>query len=230
MSSAQELSIPQYLREHYWWAYVHPRAMRVWDRTWLTNLILYGNFSRLRDLTLGAMGDLSGRTLQIACCYGDLTPRLAARAAAQGGALDVIDIVPEQLAALRRKLSPEAAAATRLMRMDAAALGVPDATYDRVLVFFLFHEQPADVRRRTLSEALRVVKPHGTVVICDFARPTRWNPIRLWLPLLGILEPFAHDLWARELNDLMPEEMAQRQWTRTTYFGGLFQLLVGTRI
>ena len=69
--------VPYYLKTHYWWAYVHPRAVKIFERQWLTNLILWGNYGRLRDAALGELGEsLPGRTLQVACVYGDLTCRV----------------------------------------------------------------------------------------------------------------------------------------------------------
>ena len=44
--------MPLYLEQTYWWAYVHPNAVRVFERQWLVNLILWGNYSRLRDAAL----------------------------------------------------------------------------------------------------------------------------------------------------------------------------------
>ena len=72
--------VPEYLSEHYWWSYVHPRAVRVFERPWLVNLILWGKYVTMRDAAVAELGEtLPGRTLQVACVYGDLTPRLAAR-------------------------------------------------------------------------------------------------------------------------------------------------------
>lgn len=34
------VAIPGYLLRTYWWAYVHPLAVRVFERQWLVNLIL----------------------------------------------------------------------------------------------------------------------------------------------------------------------------------------------
>src|ERR1700693_1985914 len=31
-------TVPPYLLKNYWWAYVHPRAVRFWERQWLINL------------------------------------------------------------------------------------------------------------------------------------------------------------------------------------------------
>ena len=150
--------VPDYLSTHYWWAYIHPKAVKLFERQWLVNLILWGNYARLRDAALAEMGELlSGRTLQVACAYGDLTNCLSQRATIGGGSIDIVDVLPIQLKNLRGKLPVGAPA--RLLAMDAIDLKLPDASYDRVLVFFLLHEQPREWRERTLSEVLRVVKP-----------------------------------------------------------------------
>lgn len=213
--------VPAYLVETYWWAYVHPAAVRVFERQWLVNLILWGNFARLRDAALDALGKLHGRTLQLACVYGDLSPRLAARVEA-GGSLDVVDILPVQLANLARKLAPGLPVALR--QENSAALSAPGASYERVLSFFLLHEQPEEVRRETLREALRVLKPGGKLVIVDYHRPHGAHPLRPLLHLvLRSLEPFALDLWRHEITEWLPADLPPRSVRKRTYFGGLYQ-------
>ena len=216
--------VPSYLRAHYWWAYIHPLGVRLFERQWLVNLILWGNYSRLRDAALNELGEsLPGSTLQVACVYGDLTDRMGKRAAAAHGRLDVVDVVPIQLQNLRSKLS--AGTPARLMVMDSARLQLPDHSYDRVLVFFLLHEQPANVRRKTLREVFRVVKPDGKVVIVDYARPRWWHPLRylLWL-VLAALEPFALDFWREDIGTWLPPSHVNRLRQRR-FFGGLYQLV-----
>jgi ubiquinone/menaquinone biosynthesis C-methylase UbiE len=219
---------PAYLQTHYWWAYIHPLGVRLFERQWLVNLILWGNYARLRDAAVSALGEtLPGHTLQVACVYGDLTSRIGRRAAAAGGTLDVVDVLPIQLRNLHDKLP--AGTPARLMAMDSTSLQLPDGGYDRVLVFFLLHEQPAGVRRQTLREVFRVVKPGGEVVIVDYARPRWWNPLRwLWRPVLAALEPFALDLWRDDIDAWMPAlgggEMKSRR-----FFGGLYQMVTVTR-
>jgi ubiquinone/menaquinone biosynthesis C-methylase UbiE len=227
--SADDHPVPSYLDLHYWWAYVHPNAVRVFERQWLASAILLGNYSRLRDAALIDLGArLPGRTLQVACVYGDLTARLARRVAAGGGELDIVDILPVQLNNLRKKLPADAPA--RMLRMDSSDLRLPDATYDRALMFFLLHEQPESYRRRTISELLRVVKPGGRIVIVDYAPPRRWNPFRYTLgPLLAKLEPFALDLWRDDVNTWMPAPWSDQPLERETFFGGLYQKIVITR-
>src|SRR4051812_5266197 len=90
-------AIPAYLSDTYWWAYVHPKAVNIFERQWLVNAILWGNFARLRNAALAELGEvISGRTLQVACVYGDFSSHLVDRIA-PGGSLDVVDVLPIQL-------------------------------------------------------------------------------------------------------------------------------------
>jgi ubiquinone/menaquinone biosynthesis C-methylase UbiE len=221
--SAALSSIPSYLKQLYGWAYVHPNAVRLFEREWLVNLILFNHYRRLSDAALDELGErVSGRTLQVGCVYGRLTPRLRERLAPDGR-LDVLDILPVQLANLSRKMPPDERVG--LLLGDASSMPCRDGAYDRVLLFFLLHEQPEDVRRATLAEALRVVKPGGKVVIVDYHRPAAWHPVR---PLVRLvfdrLEPHAMDLWRSDLASFLPFSPAgvrKRHW-----FGRLYQQLV----
>lgn len=217
-------AIPPYLAKHYWWAYVQPWAVRIFDHQWVVSILLYGHYAKLRDVAFAEFArNMSGRTLQISCCYGDLTPRLAARIAEAQGRIDIVDVVPVQLENTRRKIGDVPHA--QLHRMDAEALKFPDASFDNVLLFFLLHEIPRESRERTMAEAFRVLKPGGTVVVIDFGAPKSWHPFRyLWLPILGVLEPFARSLWRGEPCAALDAPI--RNWKRHSYFGGLFQKLV----
>ncbi|MBE0613685.1 MAG: class I SAM-dependent methyltransferase [Burkholderiales bacterium] len=218
-------AIPSYLQETYWWAYVHPKAVSFFERQWLVNLILWGNFDRLRDAALAELGrEVLGRTLQVACVYGNFSEHLAARVA-PGGSLDIVDVLPIQLRNMREKLP--ASAPVTLHQHDSTALGFEDATYDQAVIFFLLHEQPAAARRQTLREAVRVVKPGGKLVLVDYHLPRRLHPLRyLFRPVLRALEPFALDLWQHEIAEWLPESITPAQISKQTYYGGLYQKLV----
>jgi ubiquinone/menaquinone biosynthesis C-methylase UbiE len=221
-------SVPKYLQQVYWWAYVHPNAVRVFEREWLVNLILFGNYGRLRDAALAELGaTVTGQTLQLACVYGNLTPRLARRLAPDAS-LDVVDILPVQLKNLATKLPADDRIV--LLHGDSSSLACPDASYDQVLLFFLLHEQPEAVRRATLAQAMRVVRPGGKIVIVDYHRPAGWHPLRLLMTgVFRKLEPYAMDLWEHEVQDFLPAAALPASITKQTYYGGLYQKLVLTR-
>jgi ubiquinone/menaquinone biosynthesis C-methylase UbiE len=229
VSRAAAAAIPLYLRQVYWWAYIDPRGVRLFDRQWLTNLILWGNFARLRDAAIAALGPgIGGRTLQVACVYGDFSRRLL-DAMAPDGRLDVIDIVPVQLSNLAAKLPDDAAAS--LQCDDAGALGFASGSFDQAVLFFLLHEQPADVRRRSVAEAWRVLRPGGRLVVMDYHRPRWWHPLRyLFPPVLRRLEPFALDLWSCELPAWLPPDADPATARTRCFFGGLYQLMIVRRI
>jgi ubiquinone/menaquinone biosynthesis C-methylase UbiE len=226
--ATRPLPIPRYLEQVYWWAYVHPSAVRLFEREWLVNLILFGNYGRLRDAALAELGEtVTGRTLQVACVYGNLTARLHQRLAPDAQ-LDVVDIVPVQLDNLAAKLPTDARVA--LLQGDSSSLAQADGSCDQVLLFFLLHEQPEHVRRRTLGEAMRVVKPGGKVVIIDYHRPAAWHPLRLLMTgVFRKLEPYALDLWDQEVTHFIPRRAQPASVRKTTYYGGLYQRLVLTR-
>lgn len=225
---ARAPAVPRYLEQAYWWAYVHPKAVQVFEREWLVNTILFGNYGRLRDAALAELGEtVHGRTLQVACVYGNLTPRLRERLAPDAS-LDVVDILPIQLRNLAKKMPADERVA--LLQADSSSLACPEASYDQVLLFFLLHEQPLHVRRATLAEAFRVVKPGGKVVIVDYHRPVRMHPLRLLMTgVFRKLEPFAMDLWDHEVVDFIPARCRVAAPVKKTYYGGLYQKLVFTR-
>jgi ubiquinone/menaquinone biosynthesis C-methylase UbiE len=219
------LPIPIYLEQLYWWAYVHPRAVRYFERKWLVNVILLGNYRRLCSASLAELGEtVRGRTLQLGCVYGNLTALIQQRMSPEA-ALEIVDILPIQLKNLARKLLPDKRITLR--HGDSSSLECPDASYDQVLLFFLLHEQPEQVRRATLYEAMRVVKPGGRIVIVDYHRPRPWHPMR---PLIGVvlrnLKPFAVELWMNDIDVYLPETRVPVSIRKATYFGALYQRVV----
>lgn len=220
--------LPAYLQQTYWWAYLHPMAVRVFERQWLVNLILWGNFARLRDLALDELGtSVEGDVLQIACVYGNFTERLLQRLTPTAR-LEVVDVAEVQLENLKTKLNQTSHIV--LHHQDSTNLKFPDARFDSVVLFFLLHEQPEEVRAKTIAQALRVVKPGGKVVFVDYHRPSHFNPFRyVMVPILSTLEPFAMDLWRRDIADWLPDSIhSTAKIEKQTYFGELYQKVVIT--
>jgi ubiquinone/menaquinone biosynthesis C-methylase UbiE len=222
------VAVPKYLSQTYWWAYLHPAGVRIFERQWLVNLILWGNFARLRDAAHEEMGArIDGEVLQVACVYGDFTEKMARRLGPRGR-IDVVDVAPVQLHNLSAKLGGDPR--VRLHHQDSTSLAFTGASYDHVVLFFLLHEQPERERMRTLAQALRVTRPGGKLIIVDYHAPSRCNPFRyVMVPILKYLEPFAMDLWRRDIVQWLPRDARPAAIARQTYFGGLYQKVVVTR-
>jgi len=223
-----KVCVPSYLKETYWWAYLHPKAVRFFEHQWIINAILWGNYGRLRDAVLSEMGEtISGNILQVACAYGDFSTNLVKRLTPDSH-LDVIDVAPVQLDNLNKKINPPQANVL-LHHQDSTNLSFDDNSFDTVVLFFLLHEQPADIRAQTLREAIRVTKKGGKLIFMDYHKPRAFSPFRyIMVPILSTLEPFAMDLWKKEIIDWMPQDFTPDSLQKNTYFGGLYQRVVMT--
>ena len=107
ITSTSSSSFPKYLYDEYWWAYVNPMTIRTLHRQYLINIGLWGNVAELQDTTLDllvshesqklegetkTLGRIHGRTLQVACVYGNLAETLLQRMMPEAS-LHVIDVV-----------------------------------------------------------------------------------------------------------------------------------------
>src|SRR5262245_33532237 len=97
----EEAALPAYLVDHYSWAYLRPRSLRLLDRHFVVNGILWGNYRRLVRSVCCEFG-AGERVLQASSAYGDLSSCLASTVG-DSGFLDVIDVAPVQVEHCRRK-------------------------------------------------------------------------------------------------------------------------------
>jgi len=213
-------SIPNYLSETYAWAYLSRRNAHLLDRDAVVNTILLGNHRRLREAALSEISP-GQKVLQVAHVYGCLIPELA-RHIGPAGRLDMIDVVPLQVARCRQKLRDYAH--TRAWVADARDLG--EETYDVVNCFFLLHEVPDQYKGAVIDALLARITRTGKVVFVDYHAPTPRNPLRsFYQRLFERLEPYATTMWNREIRDFSTEADRFR-WDKITMFGGVFQKTV----
>jgi ubiquinone/menaquinone biosynthesis C-methylase UbiE len=170
---------------------------------------------------------VNGRTLQVACVYSDFTQSLAKRLLKASSSLsfDVVDVIPDQLENLKRKL-PNAKNVT-LTCNDAQDLQFRNETFHRVVLFFLLHEMPNEVRIQTLRQAMRVLQPGGKLVILDYHEPHSWYWKSIMSGMFRLYEPFAKDLWKHEVEEWLPtSDEYQYNISKEEYFDGLYQKVV----
>jgi len=200
--------IPIYLARHYWWAYLWPRAVWFFDHQPIINTILFGQYKKLMQATLVRLEHApKQRVVQLTCVYGSLTPALIHHLAS--APLHLTDVTPIQLALARSKAKkgPD----LLVTRMNTEQLGYKANSFSTVVMFFLLHEMPAEARKNTLSECMRILAPGGSLLLTEYGPlPTghllyRFPPSR-WL-ITG-LEPFLNGFWHDNLLTLLQEYAA----------------------
>jgi demethylmenaquinone methyltransferase/2-methoxy-6-polyprenyl-1,4-benzoquinol methylase len=130
------------------------------------------------------------RVLDLCSGTGDLALALSRQGCAES--VVATDFTPEMLAVAEEKARQQSSNATSVTfeLADAQSLPFPDESFDVVTVAFGVRNLPD--RPANFREVLRVLKPGGRYVICEFSRPTfapwRWLYhvyLRFVIPAIG---------------------------------------------
>ncbi|MGD9583200.1 MAG: methyltransferase domain-containing protein [Lysobacterales bacterium] len=227
-----ELALPDYLVRNYWWAYLWRPAVWFFDHQPIINSIVFGQYRKLVDATLRLLRPATaGSTLMIASAYGNVITR-AARALGRQP-LTVVDIAPIQLERARIKLDRLGIGDNvTLTRMNAEALSYERDSFDTGFMFLLLHELPDAPRRRALTEALRVLRPGGSLVLAEYGAEGRnhwFHRLGVFRWIFGSAEPFLPSLWRTDLDALLAD-CAKAQGKRVlseekvSLFGGFYRV------
>lgn len=112
----------------------------------------------------------SDNVLDLGCGTGVLCQKIAVMLnPEQGGAITGIDAAGNMIQAAREK---RGSAHCRFEAMAAEHLSFPDASCDAIVSNLFYHHVPLDLKRQSLSEAFRVLKKGGRLVIADMDKPT----------------------------------------------------------
>lgn len=127
-----------------------------------------GGERRLRGQVIDWIDPKPGeKILDICSGTGTLAIMLGKRLAGSGRIVG-IEISGAQLRIARRKRCPEAVS---FVEADARNIPFPNDHFDKAVIFGALHEMPRRARRKVLSEALRVLKPGGGIVVTEHNRP-----------------------------------------------------------
>lgn len=204
------MAIPEYLKKTYSWAYVNPRAIAFWDRPFIINFVLFGNYRRLRNRVLERI-PADKKIVMLGSCYGDLIPRIHSKARS----LTVVDCVQAQLDQVHKKCACDT------ILSDAKDSSVETGSADIVVLFFLLHELPTEWKSAVLAEAYRIAGTNGKVLICEFSEPYWWNALGYIERLIfKFFEPFAF-------------ELINIKWSKKNeryHFGGLYRIIETTAL
>ncbi|XHX79720.1 MAG: class I SAM-dependent methyltransferase [Stenomitos frigidus ULC029] len=105
------------------------------------------------------------RVLDVACGTGRTLKQI--RATLPKASLHGVDLSEAYLRKANQLLSQKLDELPQLLQANAEALPFLDNYFHAVTSVFLFHELPPQARQRVIDQCFRVLKPGGTVVICD---------------------------------------------------------------
>lgn len=155
------------------------------------------------------------RILDVATGTGEQALAFARRGAEVIG----IDLSERMLRVARRK--------SRLpnlsfQRADAAELPFPSASFDVVSISFALHEMPDTVREAVLSDAARVTKPGGLVVVVDYSLPRPRLARALAYHIVKLYErDHYEDFVRRDMRGLLAKAGVRLRDTRSRLLGSV---------
>jgi ubiquinone/menaquinone biosynthesis C-methylase UbiE len=165
-------ALPDYLIKHYWWAYLSPLGVNFFDRGFMVNRILWGNYHAIAKDAVDMITSLDGQSVAgISSAYGEFFPQLVQKA--QVESLHLFDIAPIQISQMQKKI-PRLIINEKcqFFLSDAEHIALQNKSIDTSVLFFLLHELPESVRANVLTQAIRIVKQGGRLVIADYAQFT----------------------------------------------------------
>jgi ubiquinone/menaquinone biosynthesis C-methylase UbiE len=112
------------------------------------------------------------RVLDLGCGTGVMTRMIADKLDGKVGGVSLgIDAAAKMIRVARKKRESE----TCRFEVEAAEkLPYENESFDAVVSSLFFHHVPIDLKEQSLSEAYRVLRPQGRLVIADMHIPTTW--------------------------------------------------------
>jgi ubiquinone/menaquinone biosynthesis C-methylase UbiE len=160
----------------------------------------------------------SNRVLDLGCGTGVLTRMIADRLNAEAGGKAIgIDAAAKMIKVARKK---RATVNCAFEVMAAESLSYEDASFDAVVSSLFFHHVQMDLKEKALSEAFRVLRPGGRLVIADMHVPVTWmgslvSHVSRWF----FMQPQIGENIRGVLPDLIEKAGYQRPEIIATYFG-----------
>jgi len=158
------------------------------------------------------------RILDLGCGTGVLCQLIGKRLRADlGGRATGIDAAGKMIEIARKKRGGPTCS---FEAMAAEELHFDNESFDGVVSSLFFHHVPLDLKKRSLAEAYRILKPAGKLVVADMHRPTTLmgalvSHVSRWF----FLQPQIGENIRGVLPDLIIEAGFQPPRTVANYFG-----------
>lgn len=173
-------------KRSYKWFYDNIHS-RYYDLLMKYCFLPFGGEAKCREELLTRVEFSSGeRILDMCCGTGGATLAIAGKA---GESSEIVGM-DLSFGQLRRARKKRRLSKVRFLEGDAASTGFENGHFDKVFITHALHEMPRETRLEVLTEAKRILKERGRVIVLELDRPESMF-VRLfaglwlfyWLPL-----------------------------------------------
>ncbi|MGB7062757.1 MAG: methyltransferase domain-containing protein [Candidatus Zixiibacteriota bacterium] len=154
-------------RKSYKWFYDHIHS-RYYDLLMKYCFLPFGGEAKCREELIAPIDFSPGEKILDMCCgTGGATLAIAGKA---GEASEIIGM-DLSLGQLRRARKKRHLSKVRFLEGDVASTGFEEGSFDKVFITHSLHEMPRRTRLEVLTEAKRVLKDRGRVIVLELDNP-----------------------------------------------------------
>ena len=152
----------------------------------LLDVIYFRNYDRSpRKAVIEAISE-NDKILDL--CTGTATNAMGISKAIPTSEIVGVDLSENMLKVAREKLKKANIKNITLYQMDATKLSFKSESFDKILLSLILHEMDEELRSKILSEAKRVLKQDGRIIITEWERSSKLSQRLLFMPI-HLLEP-----------------------------------------
>lgn len=152
----------------------------------LLDIIYFRNYAK--SPRKAVIESISANDKILDLCTGTATNAMGISKAIPTTDIVGVDLSENMLKVGREKVVKDNIKNINLYEMDATKLSFESESFDKILLSLVLHEMDEELRSKILSEARRVLKKDGKIIITEWERSSKLSKRLLFMPV-HLLEP-----------------------------------------